>query len=203
MEKQEQEQLLKRLKYRRLGLDDFTSDKTLIVEKEFVLDDQNKDFKPKIFKPESLEDLMVAIGPRPEAREKAKGCCFETQVEQLRRLEQEVRRSSRQANQAERRREKDESVYSHLMMRAVINGAVPIAEIQKLPRYAEIVEYIRSYPILRWVWPNIVVRAGATLTFDGSAPHTVHAYKLTVEPGASIVLNRASVTFDCVILEVQ
>jgi hypothetical protein len=203
MENQEQEQLLKRLKYRRLSLDDFASDKTLIVEKELVLSDENKDFKPKIFKPASVEDLMMAIGPRPEARAKAKGCCFEMQVEQLRRMEQEVRKTSRQMNQAERRREKDEAIYSHLLMRAVINGAVPVEEIQKLPRYAEIVGQITSIPILRWVWPNIVVRAGATLIFNGAAPQTVHAYKLTVEPGASIVLNRASVTFDCVILEVQ
>jgi hypothetical protein len=203
MDNQEHEQLQARLKYRRLSLNDLASDKTLIVEKELVLDGENKDFKPQIFKPESLEDLMMAIGPRPEAREKAKGCCFEMQAEQLRRLGQEVRRNSKQSNQAERRREKDESIYSHLMMRAAISGAVPVAEIQKLPRYAEIIEQIKSRPILRWVWPNIVVRAGATLTFAGSAPHTVHAYKLTVEPGASIVLNRASVTFDCVILEVQ
>lgn len=203
MDKQEHEKLQARLKYRRLSLNDLASDKTLIVEKELVLDGENKDFKPQIFKPESLEDLMIAIGPRPEAREKAKGCCFEMQVEQLRRMGQEVRKNSRQASPAERRRERDESIYSHLMVRAAINGAVPIEEIQKLPMYTEIVEQIRMLPILRWVWPNIVVRAGATLTFAGSAPHTVHAYKLTVEPGASIVLNRASVTFDCVILEVQ
>jgi len=203
MENQEHEQLLARLKYRRLTLDDLASDKTLIIEKELVLDGENKDFKPKIFKPESLEDLMMAIGPRPEAREKAKGCCFQMQVEQLRRMGQEVRKNSKQSNQAERRREKNEAIYSHLLMRAAINGAVPVEEIQKLPMYAEIVEQIRMLPILRWVWPNIVVRAGATLTFAGSAPHTVHAYKLTVEPGASIVLNRASLTFDCVILEVQ
>lgn len=203
MDKQEHEKLQARLKYRRLSLNDMASDKTLIVEKELVLDGENKDFKPQIFKPESLEDLMIAIGPRPEAREKAKGCCFEMQVEQLRRMGQEVRKNSRQASPAERRRERDESIYSHLMVRAAINGAVPIEEIQKLPMYTEIVEQIRMLPILRWVLPNIVVRAGATLTFAGSAPHTVHAYKLTVEPGASIVLNRASVTFDCVILEVQ
>ncbi len=203
MDNQEHEQLQERLKYRRLSLDDLASDKTLIIEKELVLDGENADFKPQIFKPESLEDLMMAIGPRPEAREKAKGCCFDMQVTQLRRLGQEVRRNSKQTNQMERRREKDESTYSHLLMRSVINGAVPVEEIQKLPMYAEIIEKIKSRPILRWVWPNIVVRAGATLTFAGSTPHTVHAYKLTVEPGASIVLNRASVTFDCVILEVQ
>lgn len=203
MDNQEHEQLQARLKYRRLSLADLSSDKTLIVEKELLLDGEHQDFKPQIFKPESVEDLMMAIGPRPEAREKAKGCCFDVQVAQLRRMGQEVRRHSKQSNQAERRREKDESTYSHLMMRAVINGAVPLEEIQKLPRYAEIIEQIKSRPILRWVWPNIIVRAGATLTFAGSAPHTVHAYKLTVEPGASIVLNRASVTFDCVILEVQ
>lgn len=204
MDSQEQEQLLKRLSWRRLGAADFASDNDLIVAKEgLVLDASTQGYKPSMFKPSSLEDLMVAIGPRPEAREQATGCVFDMQVEQLRRMAQEVRQVPNQPPEAERRREKNEATFSHLLMRAVISGALPVQEAEKLPTFAGIIEQIHALVILRWVWPNIIVRAGSTLTLGGPHPQTVHAYKLIVEPGATIILTGASVTFDCVVLEVQ
>lgn len=201
---EERVQLLERLSYRRLGSDDFVSDDDLVVGKEsLVLDEKCQQFKPLLFKPSSLEDLIIAVGPRPEARKNTSGYVFRLQRELLLRMSHEIRPRRYFSDGEERKRQRDEATYSNLLTRAVVSGALPIEEIRKFATHEGIIERINNLEICRWLWPNIIVRAGATLTFNGPGVQTIHAYKLTVEPGGRIVLNNAPVMFDCVHLEVQ
>lgn len=54
-----------------------------------------------------------------------------------------------------------------------------------------------------WLFANIVIEAGNTLSFDGSGPHALIANKITIKPGGRIVSNRATVQITCNTLEVQ
>ncbi|MCA9707022.1 MAG: hypothetical protein KDK70_14305 [Myxococcales bacterium] len=197
--------VLERAKHRGLTEHDLSSEQDLVISgRGASLEPGVAGLRPKIVKPRSIEDAIRVMGPPAEARRKIPQSERRLQLDRLRALSREIRPVRRRPMAA--RDEKDlarkQASFSNLAARMVVGGIVSQAELMDLGLASLLDDQIQRIDLRQWLLPSIVIQAGSTWTI-GAGVNSVVAFRVTVEPGARILINQAPFALDCVHFEVH
>jgi len=184
--------------------------KELIVKKktEIVLGRARKSaFEPVVTRPESIDALCAQLGPSKPWMKKGghQSAHLLMRHNLLKWAEQLPKKKRVDDDEAVRilRKADEGGANTNRMLRALSLGIVEREEVANPVLETALMAMLRNLEIFSWLFDTVVVSAGSTLRFDPPGPHVFYAYKLVIEPGGTIVSNRAPVTLDCVHLEAQ
>lgn len=214
--KGEQQSFTRRIQNRKLTENDCCSEEDLVVSGKGIVLDENSQYRPKIVRAKTLEELGDLLGNNSNQKQPREARVLagrQLQRDMLRRKAQKVRVSPSEVLRPKFQREPiirsnagddadSDAAFAHAAIKAMVGGAISVAEARELGLAKQIEGLIAYIDIRQWLWPNITVQSGSTLTIRGPGVHTIQAYTLTVEANASIVINNAHVTIDCVRLNV-